>query len=173
MSNAVNKADLWEKKARAVAIEEAVDLLLPSGMTIRALRPGPGFLAAHGHLPLSLATHAIALGGEDITERGRKAEASHESTLTFAAFLRDLLETCVVEPRISLTPGPGEIRPSRIPDCDLHYIFHWAMRGSEAEGLETFRRKRNDAPARDDSTQVPPAPINAAGHHGPAAGSEF
>jgi len=165
----MTKAEQWRRKSRELAVEEAVDLPLPSGMTIRARRPGPAFLAAHGKLPLSLASRVLE--EEDRVRQEPREQA--EEVQAFALFLRDLLLFCVVEPSISLTPGPEQVHPRDIANEDVDYIVAWAMRGSEAGSLEAFRRKRNDGPAGSHRAEVPSAAIHAAGDPGPHDSAEF
>lgn len=169
----MNKAQEWREKSRALTASEAdtvVDLALPSGMTIKARRPGPGFIAGLGRLPLSLATAAQEPEPVPIEEFGKKPA---EDPAAFFTFLRDLLLYCVVDPEISLTPKAGQIHPREIADKDVNFIFHWAMRGSEAESLESFRRQPGDGSTGGDGAQVPPAPVGAVRHPGPPAGSKL
>lgn len=165
----MTKTEEWRAKARAAAVGEAVDLELPSGMVVKARRPGPAFLAGYGHLPLSLATAAMDGAAVPIEDRSEKKN----DALAFAEFMRALLLYCVVSPEISLMSGPGKIHPGEIPDDDAAYIFHWAMRGSEAASLESFRRRRHDAATGGDGGKVPPAAVRADGDRGPAAGAQL
>ena len=48
-------AALWRKRAAAFGAERGVDLELPSGMVVRAVRPDPETWMLHGRLPTSLA----------------------------------------------------------------------------------------------------------------------
>lgn len=154
----------WERNSRRVALEDAVPLTLPSGTTIKARRPGPSFLATFGRLPLSLAS--AASGSEAAAPAGQDA-------VEFAVFLRELLVYCVVEPAISLTPKEGEIHPRAIADADLTYIYAWALRGSEAGSLESFRAKRSDGGAGDNGAQSAHAPVRTHGIGGPDARAEL
>jgi len=142
----MSRATEWRQKAAEAARKEAVELELPSGMVILARRPTPGELAMWGGLPLSLAVAAregsdgAALSDEDVV-------AAHE-------FMRTVLINAVVEPRISLTPGPEEIHPREIPGPDWQFIVNWATRAEEARNLESFRGERPDAGGRGDGESV-------------------
>ena len=148
----MDKAQAWAQKGAEAAREEATDLLLPSGMTIRARRPGPALLAAYGGLPMGLALTAASVNA-DAGEGGGAAS----QTIEVMDLMRELLLYCVVEPRISMTPGPGQIRPRDVPNQDVDFILYWAMRGSEAASLETFRSRRADGGAGGNGAGVPGA----------------
>lgn len=156
-------AEQWAEKSRAATVASAVELLLPSGMVIKARRPGPGMLASWGHVPGRLA--ALVAGG------GAGSEESRADAVEFAVFFREALAYCVVEPEISLTPGPGQIHPRRIADADLHYIIAWAIRGPEAISLESFRAKRRDAGHHSDSAGIPTAAVSPARDRRSGAGA--
>lgn len=128
-----SKEQKWRALGQKAAKQEAQDLELPSGMIIRARRPGPALLAHYARLPLTLAA-----GVND--ERPNGADESTGELSNFAEFLREILVYCVVEPGISTTPGPGQIHPREIPNGDFEFIIGWALRREEAASLESFRR---------------------------------
>lgn len=163
----MTKAEQWRALSRQAAQEEAIDLTLPSGMTIRARRPGPAFVAQYARLPMSLATKVAEADGAPVTT----APATVDGTLV--DFFRDLLVFCVVEPRISLIPGPDEIHPRDITNEDCDYIVAWAMRREEAESLEAFRQFGRNGSAGNGRAHVSPAPVGATGHSGSDAGPEL
>lgn len=138
----MNRAEEWKKKAREAAAAEAVELTLPSGAVILARRPGPVQLAAWGRLPMAL---AAAAGGDQPAGVG----VTNEQAADLAAFLRDLLVFCCVDPRV-----PEDIDPREIPQEDWTFIINWALRVGEARALDGFRRKRADAGDRGDSEAV-------------------
>jgi hypothetical protein len=142
----MHTASEWKEKAAQAARQGAVELDLPSGMKILARRPGPGDLAVWGGLPLSLASAA--------DKKTDPASMSDQDVLDTAGFMRDLLVYCVIEPRISLSPGPEEIHPRDIPSEDWQFIVQWAMRAEEARGLESFRGRRSDAGDSGDGQSV-------------------
>lgn len=128
-----SKVQEWRTLGQKAAEAEAEELKLPSGMVIRARRPGPAFLAQFARLPLTL----TAKVNED---RPDAADEPAGQLSNFAEFLREILLYCVVEPGISTTPGPGQIHPREIPNADCEFIIGWALRREEAASLEAFRR---------------------------------
>jgi hypothetical protein len=149
----------WRERARALA--EAVPLTLPSGLTIRARRPGPLQYAAWDRLPLMLA-EASEQGPESVT-----VERAQE----IAKDLRELLVYCCLEPRVSETPGPEEIHPREMPEQDWMFIVSWAMRLREAAELRSFRGQRADGGADGDGEAVFVQTVEPAGDRGPGAGA--
>lgn len=129
-------ASEWAKKGQEAAPAAAVELTLPSGAVILARRPDPVQLASWGYLPLGL-----------VQTDGQKASAA--DLARYAAFMRDVLQYCCVQPRVSLDPqGPEEIAPGQIPDGDWQFIVKWATRQQEVEALRRFHGGR-DAGAGD------------------------
>src|SRR5579885_3625428 len=66
-----------------------------------------------------------------------------------ARWIVELLEEIMVQPRVSLSPGPGEIPPDLIPDEDLNFMIRWAMGevasdGGEASAEGDLARFRGD-----------------------------
>jgi len=142
----MHTASEWKEKAAQAARQGAVELDLPSGMKILARRPAPGDMAVWGGLPFSLAVAAA--------KKTDPATVSNQDVLDMIAFNRDLLVYCVLEPRISLSPGPEEIHPRDIPFEDWQFIVHWAMRVEEARNLESFRGRRSDGGDSGDGQSV-------------------
>src|SRR5579862_861971 len=103
----------WKSKARQAALDEAVDLELPSGMVIRARRPDPSQLLLWGYLPLGLAAEVQSRDAAS-SEPGAAAPATKEEILAGMRLSRDLLLYCCVEPSVSLTPAAGEIHPKDV-----------------------------------------------------------
>jgi hypothetical protein len=150
----------WRRKAAAI---EAEDLTLPSGMAIKARRPGPLKLAEWGKLPLLLGM--AQSGGQGTTA---------EQAVEIADFMRLLLVYCCIEPRISETASEDsedEIRPRDLPEADWMFIVRWAMRIEEADTLRPFRRQRTPDVAGDNGEAVFTETIHAAGDRGPGAGA--
>jgi len=147
----MDRAQQWREAARTTALIDAVELELPSGAKVMARRPGPAFFAEHGRLPLSLAAKAA---GEDVGGGAALETATDGAVADFMTFLREVLLFCVLDPRISVSPGPGEISPREIPDTDVRYIVEWAIRGPEAVRLESFRRRPADGSDRGDGKDV-------------------
>jgi hypothetical protein len=133
----MSRASEWRDRGAAVAVSEAVELVLPSGATILARRPDAMQLASWNKLPMSLAAAASGEGGA--------ASVTTEQAGELAGFLRDLLVYCCVAPRISLTPGEDEMHPRDVPQADWTFIINWALRVEEARSLTGFRGGRADA----------------------------
>lgn len=149
-----------------MAEEQAVDLTLPSGMTIRARRPHPLTMATWGALPLRLAG-AVAAGRA--IEMG---DLTDEELRLMVESQRRLLEWCVLQPRISLTPaGTDEIHPMEIPDEDTAFILGWARRSEEVGALEAFRRREGVRGGMPGGEDVGGAAVGDAGDRGSVGGS--
>jgi len=143
-------AEEWKSKA-------AEELTLPSGMVVRARRPGPLQVAEWRRLPMQLA--AVA-SGDSATAEQDLAEV--------AKYIREIVSWCCVEPRV-----PEEIKPEDIPGEDLTYIWRWALRVEEARALEGFRGERGNGGVGSDSADVRPAAERSSGDLGPSGGIEF
>jgi hypothetical protein len=110
---------------------EAVELEMPSGVTILARRPDPLQIAMWGELPLGL----VPVDGE-----AEKPDVTREQVLGWIRLARDIVEYCCLKPRVTMKPaGPDEIHPSAIGDEDLKFILRWARREEAQDGLRTFR----------------------------------
>lgn len=156
----------WRAKQQEKAVEAALDLELPSGLTIKARRPDPAQLLTWRRLPLSLAGE---LQNGEAEESGPMSKAD---VLDSIEVTRQLLLYCYVSPRISLTPqGDDEIHPREIPDEDLAFVTRWAMRMDEADRLRPFRTVRADDLAGRDGEDVRNAAVGAAGDRGSDAGA--
>lgn len=154
----------WKELSRRAAEAAAVDLELPSGMTIRARRPGPAQFALWGRLPLQMVP---AAGGE--SGGGDLAGAAE-----LAEFLRNVLLYCCVSPRVSLDPrGDDEIHPRDIANEDFDFILAWALRTKEAQQFDSFRGGRADAGPGGDGEDLRRAAECAALPGGPGYGSGF
>ncbi len=159
----ITTAEAWRAAGREAAAKEAVTLSLPSGVKIQARRPGPAWMASAGRLPVGLAAIASGdAGGAQGLEDARDT----------ALFFRDLLEYCVVSPRISLGGEPGTILPSHIPDRDVSFLIAWALRGEEAARLATFRRESGAGDGGDGGEDVRAATERAAGDRGSVSGAK-
>lgn len=133
-----SKAKEWAARAQ----HQVEELTLPSGQVIKARRPGPMQLMTWQALPLSLVNAAV---GEEASAVHLAAQLSPQQIAEQAAFYRDVLVWCCVEPRVSLTPqGEDEIHPRDIPEQDWTFIIAWALRLTEAQPLASFRGERAD-----------------------------
>ena len=141
----VNRAEKWQQKAREAARAEAVELELPSGMEILARRPDPLQLAAWDRLPMQLV--APAAGGDP-------EEISDEDAAKLAGFMRDVIEYCCLDPRVSTEPGENTLHPREIPHADWTFIINWALRVEEGRAVSGFRSQRADGGAGGDGGAV-------------------
>ena len=161
------KADDWRARARQSAIDEAVDLTLPSGITIRARRPDALQLATWGRLPLTLAALVSKTTGQ-------ASEVSDTDAIEAMAFVRDLLLTCCIDPRVTLTPqAANEIHPRDIPQQDWVFLLAWAMRWAEASALESFRNQRSSPGPGSDGKNVVQPPERPPGDSGSGSRSDL
>ncbi len=146
-------AALWRKRAAEFGAERGVDLELPSGMVVRAVRPDPETWMLHGRLPTSLAAAIKAA-----KDNGAAEAPSDDQILAFGRFYHDVIVTAVVRPRIvAADPGDGEIAYAEIPGEDLDFIYKWATRQAEVADLASFRAHRRDAGAGDHGQDLRPA----------------
>jgi hypothetical protein len=153
-------AQEWRARGRAQGEEQAVDLALPSGMVIRARRPGPMQYAAWDRLPLLLL---------EVGERG-KGGPTDAQALEITGLLRELLAYCCLEPRVSDHPAEDEIAPKEIPEPDWVFVVRWAMRLEEAAKLRPFRVERKDGGDHLDGERVLMQTIGADGYRGSGDG---
>ena len=128
----------------ALELDRRVErVVLPKlGKAVLMRRPSPLWFIFRGQLPQSLAVSAAA---------GKPTSSSlggvPEDAQAVARWIADLLSEVMVQPRISVSPGPGEIPPDLISDEDLSFIIRWAVGevasegadGSSARDLATFR----------------------------------
>ena len=163
-----SKVEQWRTFGQKAAMSEAQELELPSGMVILARRPGPAFIANYARLPLTLTSKL-----SDERPLGSDTGEQSNQQANFAEFLRELLVYSVLDPGISLAPGPDQIHPRDIPNEDFEFIIGWALRRHEAESLGTFRSQQHDGPTGNDSTDLRTAAVESAGHPGSDAGAGF
>jgi hypothetical protein len=120
-------------------------------------------LAAWDRLPFSLVGAVLEGTGEPATS---------ETIVETAEFMREILVTCVMEPRITMTPaGPEEIHPREIPQADWLYIVAWALRVGEVDALRPFRGGGTNGGGSGDGETVAGAAERGAGVGGPGSGA--
>lgn len=156
-------ASEWREKADQAAETFVMDLPLPSGMVVRARRPGPLRFARWGKLPMLIAQ--VAGGGA--------AAISDEEWMGHMVYMRELVAWCVVEPRIAVDGGPDTMHPRDVPDKDLFAIVNWAMRTAEAAELRPFRGERADGGGDGGGKNVPDAAVGVDVHYGPGVGADI
>ncbi len=159
----MTRAEEWRQRARELAQSQAVELLLPSGTRVLARRPGPQEFARWDKLPMGLASAAISGNGA-----GAPDSASVQEFEELRRFYAQVLEWCLVDPRISANPeSPEEIKAAEIPLEDWTFLLGWALRVEEGRALETFRGQRADAGAGGDGQDVRAAAVEPGGDRGP------
>lgn len=92
-------------------------------------RPSPLWFIFRGQLPQTLAVSAV---GSTAAHAAESEEDAHK----LACWIMDLLSEVMVQPRISLSPGPGEIPPDLISDEDLDFIIRWAVGEVATDGSD-------------------------------------
>jgi hypothetical protein len=137
------------RKAAEAARAQSERVVLPKlGKAVRLSRPAPMWFVFRGRLPQSLALRAFPGTGEADPENAGSSAAQDLERL--ADWIIALLGEVVVEPRVSLSPGPGEIAPELLDAEDVNFIIRWAYGevGSDArDDLAPFRPERPVAPA--------------------------
>jgi len=156
----VSKAQEWREKADAAAETFIMSLPLPSGMVVRARRPGPLRLAKWNRLPIMI--EAV----------GAKQSLSDADVVELMEYLRELLIWCVVDPPIAVDGGPEAVHPRDIPERDMWAIANWAMRMQEAEDLRPFRRERTTDGVGEGGRDILVPSVATAGDCGPGGGAD-
>ncbi len=75
--------------------------------------------------------------------------ATAEERVEFARIYVSTIQEILIEPRLSLTPGPNEIDPNWLPEEDAQYLFKWGVgviADDSSDLAPTFRRPRAPAP---------------------------
>lgn len=110
-------------------------VILPKlGKAVLLRRPAPLWFIFHGALPKSLAVAAIS--GKKCSS-GPQCAAGPEDLELLARWIVALLGEVVVQPRVSLSPGPDEIPPEAIEDADLQFILRFAMGEVAGDGADS------------------------------------
>lgn len=122
------------------------------GKPVLMRRPPPLWFIFRGQLPQTLAVGAASSApttAAALPTSSNRAPAvqTAEDAERVARWLGELLAEVMVEPHVSLSPGPGEIAPEMIAGEDLNFIVRWAvgevaseeLAGSAARDLTAFR----------------------------------
>jgi hypothetical protein len=122
---------------------EGQPIRLPSGKMFLLRYPRLAFRLDRVLVSQSVA--AMLQGGESPAEQSPIAEPvpKEKSVEVVSAYYEVLCEVCV-RPKVSLTPGEGELHPDRITLDDALFIVRWAGGEVDANGndLSTFRAKK-------------------------------
>ncbi|MGH9354201.1 MAG: hypothetical protein ACRD2G_18895 [Terriglobia bacterium] len=121
----------------AFELDQRVErVVLPKlGKAVLMRRPSPLWFVFRGQLPQTLAIAGTIGNTPPVVHTPEEAQA-------LAGWIVDLLSEVMVQPRISLSPGPDEIPPDLLADEDLNFIIRWAVGEVASEGS-------NGSPARD------------------------
>jgi hypothetical protein len=118
--------------------KDRVELVLPSGMPVIFKQPTLAFHIALGIVPgrIANALESARLGKISLEEASVVAPDAEE--------LEGRCEVacvhCLVTPKFSFTPGPGEFDVRRMKPTDKMRVYRWAMEaGGGGVDLETFR----------------------------------
>ncbi|HLI35047.1 MAG TPA: hypothetical protein VKW70_08375 [Terriglobia bacterium] len=122
-------------------------VVLPKlGKAVLMRRPSPLWFIFRGQLPASLASRVAQANAGAPPNPPLKAPEDFQRV---ARWVVELLEEIMVQPRVSLSPGPGEIPPDLISDEDLNFMIRWAMGevasdGGDASSAGDLARFRGD-----------------------------
>lgn len=113
-------------------------LPLPSGLLVTFKRPSLAFHIALGEVPGRVANAIVAAHRGDMTlEAAAKVEPDPEETERRAEIAAVY---CLLKPKFSFKPGPGEFDVRRMQPLDKMRVYQWAMRcGGGGVDLESFR----------------------------------
>jgi hypothetical protein len=129
-------AEVRESKAERVVLPK-----LDKAVLLR--RPSPVWFVFRGRLPQSLAARVAGRGFDLVGEQTSMPELGE-----LADWILAILRETMVDPRVSLDPGPGEIPPELLDIEDVNFILRWAYGEVRTEGegsvtsLDGFRSER-------------------------------
>lgn|SRR5487761_220442 len=89
------------------------------GKAVLMRRPSPLWFVFHQSLPQTLAAN--------IEPSSQKPLHTADDVKKLAEWIVALVSEVMVQPRVSLSPGPEEVSPDVIADEDLNFIIRWAM----------------------------------------------
>ncbi len=177
MENPIATSDDFKRRAEADRRNRAERVVLPkSGLAVLLARPSTRWFLFHQRLPMSLAAHA-EVGVVHPDKSGPLPSAQEAREL--AEWVVALVQKTVVEPRLSLNPGPEEISPDWLSQEDVDFIIRYAVgevvaltsgpsptgkgEGGEGGDLVPFRREREFSAAGAGGRDVSPVAVGAAG----------
>lgn len=174
MENPIATSDEFKKRAEADRRHRAERVVLPkSGLAVLLARPSTRWFLFHQRLPMSLAAHA------EVGPLHEPPLPSAQEARELAEWVVALVQKTVVEPRLSLNPGPEEISPDWLSQEDVDFIIRYAVgevvaltpdpsptgkgEGGEGGDLVPFRREREPSAAGAGGRDVSPVAVGAAG----------
>jgi hypothetical protein len=104
------------------------------GKSVLLRRPTPEwFIFRQARLPVTL-----------LAKNGAKEQLTPGQIVEAAKWMYEGLQAIMVQPKLSLNPGPDEISPDMIDIEDAQFMLRWAQGEviDEAASLETFRGER-------------------------------
>jgi hypothetical protein len=117
----ITKASEWRNKTL-----KPIELELPSGLTVLVRKPPLHLWIARGKLPENIVQASLNI------QPGQTSPPplSNDQLRSLFKFVREVVTTTVVEPRIVENPtSDDEISPDDVPLDDANFIFAWAMAG--------------------------------------------
>jgi hypothetical protein len=126
------------KSAREADLKVERVVLPQLGKPVLMRRPSPLWFIFRGQLPQSLAARA---SGEASGPR------AVDDVLRLGRWVSELLAEIMVEPRVSLSPGPDEISPDLLSVEDLNFIIRWAYGEVAADGSDLAAFRSQPAPS--------------------------
>ncbi|HEV2424319.1 MAG TPA: hypothetical protein VGZ29_05775 [Terriglobia bacterium] len=156
-SKRIATADDFLNLAEATAYEDPEEITLPHcGLKVILRKPRPvAFVIAGLRLPpaMSQKQSLEENQGQGRTISPEELELQIRNVRSYANLLRGVF----VNPKLSLTPGPGEIHPELIPQPDQEFLLGWMSGevGSDHSGLTSFQgRLRGLAASRSDGSAL-------------------
>ncbi len=113
------------------------------GKAVLLRKPLPLWFVFRGRLPQSLAIRAVPEAG-----LGLASGNPVEELVNMADWILTLLREVFVEPRVSMTPGEGEISPDWLDLEDVTFIIRWAYGEVAADGRPASSGYSDLAPFR-------------------------
>jgi hypothetical protein len=150
MKNEISTAADFRKKHEDQTAEDGERIVLPSGLTVLAHRPGPDWWLRHlGRMPQGLAIRASSQAADAPTP-------TTEEIIEFSQYTIAIIREVIVSPKVRNHPGPNDIDPNWITDPDFQFILAYA-RGeiaADGQGLGRFRGQPASAPTGTDGEAV-------------------
>jgi hypothetical protein len=161
--NGIATAEDFKKLAEEGAFEPPERVVLPKcGFGIIMRRPRPVAFALYGGtLPTSLARTTPCSPPYQGGEQGVVERYTREEIVAIAKFWTEMLTRAIVQPKLSLTPGPDEIHPNWIPPEDQAFIIRWMV--GEVEGIEPSGRRTIGSSVQSPDGQIARSPDDSRG----------
>lgn len=130
------KAAKYKSLASAARVVYDVPLPTTTPDTVKLRDPLAQQWIMAGHLPEELTGRVLAAENDPETF---EQNISPEDANAMRLFFRDLIIDCLVEPRVSLNPGPDEIAFEDLAPADFQFLMNWVKTGGmSGSRLATF-----------------------------------